>query len=216
MIITIDGKSCAGKGTIALGLVKEFGFFHLNTGLIYRYCAYVCLEKEISLQDQAKILEEIAQIELEAFSTPMQLMSLQIAEASSIIAQYKDLRKMLLPIQRNIAKHILNTYFGVVADGRDMGTVVFPQAQLKIFLTANLESRALRRYQQLQSQGFHVIYDSVLEELRTRDERDSKRKVAPMQAARDAVVLDTSECDEETTLKDVIQLVQKCSKLTSL
>ena len=151
MIITLDGESSSGKGTLSNHLSQELEFFNLNTGLIYRLCALMCLENNIPIEKEEKVVVAIKKMKNKDLLLPEDsLLDIKVSSAASIIAAYEDVRALLLPIQRSLSQKALKKYPGVVAEGRDMGTVVFPFAFLKIFLTADLKVRAKRRYEQCQ------------------------------------------------------------------
>ena len=213
MIITLDGESSAGKGTLAAHLAKKLGFFCLNTGLIYRSCANKCLENNIPLNNKDEVVAVIKEMKEEEFLQPEDsLMMVQIAATFSIIAAHQEVRELLLPIQRSLSEKALLDFPGVIAEGRDMGTVVFPEARLKLFLVANLEIRTKRRYEQLQSKGLYATYNDVLKELRARDERDYERPIAPMMPAHSAFVLDTSDMNADEVLAQACTLVKEVRK----
>ncbi len=203
-IIAVDGHSASGKGTLSERLAEHFGFAFLDTGKTYRIVACEALKAEISASDIAGIVKLVRTIDFsnskhESLHTP------EISECASKIAVHSELRNELNQAQRDFP----NSHKGAVIDGRDIGTVIFPEANLKFFITASVEVRAERRFKQLQSSGKLVLYADVLRDLRERDARDSDRTVAPTKAASDAIVIDTSNLDAEAVFELAISLSKK-------
>jgi cytidylate kinase len=197
MLIAIDGPAASGKGTIARRLAIHFSLPYLDTGILYRAVAHHLTEKKLSLND-AQAAQKVAEdLCLEGSSIKGQqsllLRGRTIGEAASIIASYPEVRAALLSKQRFFASHP----GGAILDGRDIGTVVCPHANLKFFITASLEERARRRTLELITRGEVTTYDVILEDLRCRDTRDFNRKTAPLQCAPDAFIIDTSFLTEE-------------------
>ena len=201
-VLALDGPSGSGKGTIGQLCALEFGWHYLDSGAIYRSLAWVAgrsgvssedIDGLVKLADQMQLIchvrpRDVAQIEVNGEMVTDQLRSEEIGEIASKIALLQPVRAALLKMQRNCRKEP-----GLVADGRDIGTVVFPDATYKVFLTASAEIRAQRRFDQLKSKGFDVNLARLLESIQARDVRDSSRKVSPLKAADDALVLDTSD-----------------------
>ena len=201
-VLTIDGPSGSGKGTIGQICASKFGWHYLDSGAIYRSLAWVAKEQETALDDVITLValavelqlichvrtDDVAQIEVNGVMVTEQLRTEEIGEMASRIAPLNDVRNSLLELQRRSQKAP-----GLVADGRDMGTIVFPDAPFKVFLTASAEIRAQRRFDQLKSKGFDVNLARLLESIQARDVRDSSRKVSPLKAADDALRLDTSD-----------------------
>jgi cytidylate kinase len=204
IIITVDGVAASGKGTLSARLAEHFGFEHLDSGSLYRRSALAALEQGVDLNDTEKLTVMIGQID---FSKPMigDLRAEVVSQAASKIAMQNEVRRALDKAQRTfpIGKK------GIVTDGRDMGTVIFPDADLKFFITASLEERAKRRYLQLNNKKNDVIFEAVLNELRERDIRDSERAVSPTVPAKDAVIIDTTELDADAVFRLAISLSQK-------
>lgn len=210
-IITIDGPSGSGKGSLALRIASELGFHILDSGAIYRLAALKALRDNVDLSDESAVLAAIKGMQI-SFKTGDELtipyldgedVSSQIreektAESASIIAAYGPVREQLLQIQRDFFRAP-----GLVADGRDMGTVVFPQAKIKLYLYASAEQRAKRRYKQLIDMGLSANMADLQKEIEIRDERDQNRTVSPLVPATDAVVVDSSMLD----LQKVFDLV---------
>lgn len=204
-IIAVDGHAASGKGTLAKLLASHYGFAHLDTGGLYRRAGLMLIENKADLQNLEEVLKQLAHLDPARILPPSVLHSEEVGRAASQIGVIPEVRQMLNKLQYDfpLGKK------GVVIDGRDIGTVIFPNAQMKLFVTASLESRAKRRYNQLISEGKEVIFDRVLEDLRERDERDVKRAVAPTVAASDAIVIDTSQLDANAVFNLVLTLTQK-------
>lgn len=206
-IIAIDGKAASGKGTVSEKLASYFGFDYLDTGKIYRLLAYNVIQNGISYDDKERIISLIDEIDFTKIAGFM-LHNDDISDCASRISIYPEVREKMNIFQKN---YPINRK-GVVIDGRDIGTVIFPNAHIKLFITADIEARAQRRFKQLQSMEKSVIYDEVLKELKVRDERDINRKVAPTRAASDAVVIDTTNLDIESVFRLSIALTEKAVK----
>ncbi|MBO6756550.1 MAG: (d)CMP kinase [Roseibium sp.] len=204
MIIAIDGPAASGKGTLARRLATHFGLRHLDTGLTYRAVAAALLAKGLPLGDEAVALDIARNLDLAQMDKTV-LSSHEIGEAASRIAVLGGLRSELVRIQRGFAE----TPPGAVLDGRDIGTVVCPKADVKMFVTASAEARALRRTDEMISKGNAADYASVLDDLKRRDERDSQRTVAPLRKADDAHLLDTTEMDIESAFKAAVDIVER-------
>ncbi len=192
-IIAIDGPAASGKGTLARRLARAFNLPHLDTGLTYRAVAAELLAQNLALDDEAMASEIAANIELGNLDKDI-LSDHKTGEAASKIAVMPGVRKALVEAQRNFASKAP----GAVLDGRDIGTVVCPDADLKLFVSASPEVRAKRRHEELISKGKPSDYPEILSDLRIRDERDASRTDSPMKKACDALLLDTSKMDIET------------------
>ncbi len=179
--IAIDGPAAAGKGTIARAVAAHFGFAHLDTGLLYRAVGRHLLNGEDPVA-AARALDP-AELDESALRTP------EVAQAASQVAVLPEVRAALVDFQRGFARR----EGGAVLDGRDIGTVICPAAEAKLFVTASAEVRAQRRFRELVEKGLDVDYDTVLADVRARDARDMSRAEAPLVAAGDATVVDTSE-----------------------
>lgn len=214
-VITIDGPSGSGKGTISRALAQDLGWYCLDSGLIYRVFAYVADQNGIQPTQEAALLKclhdfplsvkiEVMDRQLHVFWQGKEISTLVRSEAcgelASKFAALPRVRSALLDYQRAFRQPP-----GLVADGRDMGTVVFPDAKLKIYLSASLKERAKRRYLQLKRWGKHVSLGAVQRELKQRDTRDTERKAAPLQVAENALVLDTTHL----SIPDVLQRIQQ-------
>ena len=187
--VAIDGPAAAGKGTLSKALAHRFGFAHLDTGLLYRATGRKVLETGLSPADAARAVEP-SDLERDGLRTQA------VAELASQVATIPEVRHALVTFQRNFARRD----GGAVLDGRDIGTVICPDAEVKLFVTAGAEVRAQRRFDELRSSGQHVEFEDVLDEVKKRDARDMGRANAPMRAAEDAHVIDTTDMSIEDAL----------------
>ena len=190
MIIAIDGPAASGKGTVARRLATHFGLPHLDTGLLYRATARVLMDAERPLGDVAAAVAAARSLALIDFDETV-LRGRQMGEAASVVAAIPEVRTTLIETQRAFARRPQ----GAVLDGRDIGTVICPDAPAKIFVTASPRVRAQRRALELAGRGEPVEFDAILADIVKRDQRDSSRDVAPLRAAPDAVTIDTSALD---------------------
>ncbi|MCU7809985.1 MAG: (d)CMP kinase [Candidatus Thiodiazotropha sp. (ex Notomyrtea botanica)] len=212
-IITVDGPSGSGKGTISQRVAEHLGWHFLDSGAIYRVLGVMVDREDISIDSVDKIAELARNMPL-SFSGEQAMLAGEdvtgeirtetAGNRASKVAVIPEVRSALLEWQQAYAK-----FPGLVADGRDMGTVVFPQAQVKIFLTASPEERAKRRYKQLKEKGLGVNLARLIEEIRERDERDSKRTVAPLQAADGALTLDSTQLSIDEVYNRVMRKVHE-------
>ncbi|MBM3732836.1 MAG: (d)CMP kinase [Acidimicrobiia bacterium] len=196
MIVAIDGPAGSGKGTLAKRLAAHFGFAHLDTGLIYRAVGHAMLRAGLDPEDTAAAERAAKALDPAMFADPA-LRGDEAANAASKVSAIPAVRAALLEFQRRFAASPPGGAKGVVLDGRDVGTVVCPDAQVKLFLTATPEVRAERRVKELRERGLEAIYARVLQDLNERDARDRARAVAPLIPAKDALVLDTSTLDAD-------------------
>jgi cytidylate kinase len=207
-VIAIDGPSASGKGTVAAKVAEALGFHYLDSGALYRLVTLAALQAGTNLQDEAALAQVAAAMEigfkegrtwLEGRDVTEALRTEEVSAAASRVASRPAVRSQLLERQRGFCRTP-----GLVADGRDMGSVVFPQAPLKVFLTAGVETRAERRYKQLMEKGMYAKIQDVVEELRRRDERDSSRPVAPLKHYPDAFFLDTTGLSVDQAVNTVL------------
>lgn len=207
-IIAIDGTAASGKGTLSKALAKQIGFEYLDTGLLYRIAAYNLIKNKIDIAAPHKIVNYLKTVHFAGYES-INLHVDEIGNIASRIATFAEVRGFLnnLQLEFPLGKK------GVVIDGRDIGTVVFPDADLKFFITAEVEIRAERRYKQLKNSGKDVIFADVLRDLRERDERDIHRKVAPTVAAMDAIIIDTTHLEAAAVLELTLALSQKAIRL---
>lgn len=203
MIIAIDGPAASGKGTLARRIAARFGYAHLDTGKLYRAVGLTVLRAGADPSNAVAALAAARALDLDRLDDPA-LAGDDAAQAASKVAAIPEVRSALLDAQRKFS----HTPPGAVLDGRDIGTVVCPAADIKLFVTADLEVRADRRHKELLNRGEDSIYARVLQDLIERDARDSGRSVAPLVPAADAVVLDTSALDAETALAAAVDLIE--------
>lgn len=208
VIIAIDGPSASGKGTIARKLAAHLGFAYLDTGLLYRATGMAVLRmggdpSNLVLAEQAARALDAGALMRGDVDT---LRSDEAGVAASKVAAVPAVRAALLKFQQDFCAHLPDGAAGAVLDGRDIGTVIAPHAQVKIFVTASAEARAERRFKELQSRGIETTYDAVLADMKARDARDAERAVAPTKPATDAVLLDTTDLNAEQALAAAIEI----------
>jgi cytidylate kinase len=208
-VIAIDGPTASGKGTVAHRVAQHLGFHYLDSGALYRLTALTALRHQVSLTDEhalAKLAEKLPckfvgdQIWLANENVSLAIRAEEVGNTASRIAALPAVRHALAGLQIGF-----RTNPGLVADGRDMGTVIFPHATLKVFLTASVEARAQRRYKQLIDKGFSASMDDLLKDLAERDARDSNRAIAPLKPAEGAYLLDTSNMTADEAVERVLQ-----------
>lgn len=211
-VIAIDGPSASGKGTIAQLVAKQLGYHYLDSGALYRIVALAALNKGISWQNETALAEmtrnldirfENGEIMLDGVNVSEEVRTEAMSKGASEVAVHQAVRRTLLDLQHSFRKAP-----GLVADGRDMGTVVFPDATLKIFLTASAEVRAERRYKQLMAKEIRANLLDILQDLQKRDTRDQQRLVAPLQQSADAKLLETSQLTIEQSVERVLEMAQ--------
>ncbi len=195
--VAIDGPAAAGKGTIARAVAAHFGFAHLDSGLLYRAVGRRALQGENPLEAARSLRPE--ELDDPVLRTP------EVAEAASRVAAMPEVRKALTDFQRAFARRA----GGAVLDGRDIGTVICPEAEVKLFVTASDEVRARRRHAELLERGIEAEFEDVLADLRARDARDRERAVAPLAKADDALLLDTTELSIEAAVNEAIRAVER-------
>lgn len=204
MIIAIDGPAASGKGTLAKRIAAHYGFHHLDTGLLYRGVARAVLDLGQSLQDEETATAIARALDFSKLDEA-RLRGAEAGEAASVISVYAGVRQALLEGQRAFAKKAP----GAVLDGRDIGTVICPDADAKLFITASPEERAKRRFLELSGNGSPITYDEVLADIKKRDERDQNRASAPLKMAADAALLDTTKLDREAAFVAALNLVER-------
>ena len=215
--IAIDGPGGAGKSTIAKAVAKELGIVYVDTGALYRTIGYYVRQKDVDPRDRVGVPAILGEISIEVkYENGSQRVYLngedlgdkirtpEMSMYASAVSAIPEVRAFLLDTQRDIAKKN-----SVIMDGRDIGTVILPDAEVKIFMTASAECRAMRRYKELCDKGQKVRYEDVFAEMNERDHNDSTRDVAPTAAAADAVLLDNSELTFEESVKAVIAIVKE-------
>lgn len=206
MIIAIDGPAASGKGTLARKLARHFGLPYLDTGLLYRATARALMNEGRDLSCKEAAIAAARGLALTGFDE-ISLRGREMAEAASIVAAIPEVRAALVELQRGFAR----SPGGAVLDGRDIGTVICPEACPKIFVTASVDARATRRALELSAQGEKADYAAVLEEILRRDGRDKNRATAPLMAAKDAIVLDTTTLDAEAAFRAALAIVTGCA-----
>lgn len=205
-VIAIDGPAASGKGTLAKKLAAHFGFAHLDSGALYRAVALTLLDAGAELADESAATKAAQSLDLSIIQRP-ELRLDATGTAASRISSIPDVRAALLAFQRNFAENPPENAPGAVVDGRDIGTVVCPQASCKLFVTANDEVRARRRFEELSAKGVDITFADILKDLQERDERDRNRATAPLSQAADAILLDTSELDIEGAFQRALDIV---------
>jgi cytidylate kinase len=206
LIIAIDGPAASGKGTLARRVAERFGLAHLDTGKLYRATALGVIEAGGDPTDPVAAEKAAHSLDFSGLSDP-RLLQEDVAGASSVVAAIPAVRAALLDAQRRFARHPPAPAKGAVLDGRDIGTVVCPDATVKLFLVASAESRAERRVKELRQSGAAAIYNDVLQDMRERDARDSERRVAPLAAAPDAITIDTTLLDADQVFEQASELI---------
>lgn len=212
MIIAIDGPSGAGKSTVAKQLSKRLNIERIDTGAMYRAFAYKFHKNklEINQENIDKVLEDTdidyidGSVYLDGENVEAYIRNEQISKLSSNISKIQAVRAKMVELQRKIA-----STKSVVLEGRDITTVVFPNAEFKFFITASAETRAKRRYEELKQKGENVIYEEILEDINKRDHSDTTREISPLRIADDAIVLDTSESSIDEVVDKLIDIIYK-------
>ena len=213
--VAIDGPSGAGKSTLAKRLAKELGYLYVDTGAMYRSIGLFALRQGVDPKDEAAVTALLPQIQIELrYVNGAQRVLLcgedvseairaeEVGMATSAVSAHPPVRAFLLELQRGMART-----HDILMDGRDIGTVILPNASVKIFPTASAEARATRRFRELQEKGVDTDFETVLEDIRRRDYQDSHRATAPLRQAEDAVLVDTSEMDLEESFQALKSLI---------
>jgi len=203
-VVAIDGPSASGKGTIAKAVADRLSFDYLNTGIFYRAVAYFVLKQHIDISNTDALISLINSINFNKLEE-VDLYKNIVSKNASIIAAIPEVRRALFEVQRSFAigKN------GVVIEGRDIGTIIFPDANIKIYITADIEERADRRFKQLQKSGESIIYDDVIRDLQIRDLRDSNRSDAPLIQGIDYFLVDTTNVDIDSVVNKVLELINR-------
>ena len=204
LIIAVDGPAASGKGTMSRRLAAHFGLTYLDTGSLYRAVGLTVLDKGLDFKQEAEIAELANSLD-QAILTDPRLRDPGVGEAASKVASLSLVRKALLSYQRTFAQKLP----GAVLDGRDIGTVVCPNADVKLFVTASVEERARRRFNELKANGNQVTLAEILDEIERRDARDAARNTAPLMQAEDAHLLDTTNLDIEAAVNAAVSLINK-------
>jgi CMP/dCMP kinase len=207
-VVAIDGPAASGKGTLARRLAERFGLAHLETGALYRATALLVLQDGGDPADPAAATAAARRVDA-GWLSDLRLRGEAVAAASSVVATIPGVRAALLDFQRNFAAYPPAPARGAVLDGRDIGSVVCPAADVKLFVTAAAEVRARRRLGELQAGGSAAIYEEVLRELKERDTRDAARRTAPLTAPPDAIVVDTTALDSDAVLARASEIVKR-------
>lgn len=214
--IAIDGPSGAGKSSLAKKLAEAFGFLYVDTGAIYRTVGLAAYRAGLSSKDREAVIELLPTLNigmsygtdgeqkmlLNGEDVSLRIRTPEMSIYASDVSAYPEVRSYLMDTQRSLAKEN-----SVIMDGRDIGTVVLPNAELKIFLTASAEKRALRRQLQLQASGIEKSLEELIDEMRYRDAQDTERAVAPLKAAEDAITVDTSDMDYDESVAYLAELI---------
>ena len=210
--IAIDGPSAAGKSTIAKIVAKKLDYVYIDTGAMYRCVGYYCLENNVDLHDENAVTQALDNIKIEMNSANQVFLNQEdvsakirhdrISMAASVVSTYQEVRNFLVLQQRQMASQ-----GGVILDGRDIGTVVLPDAQLKIYQVASSKTRAKRRYLENLQRGLEADLDTIQKEIEQRDYQDMHRKISPLKKADDAIEIDTSDLSLEEVVNKVMELV---------
>ena len=215
--VAIDGPSGAGKSSVSKEAAKRMGFIHIDTGALYRSLAYSAIKNKININDEISLKnmlnmtkiniefqDGIQNVILNGENVNDKIRTEEVSKGASDISKIPMIRAFLLDLQRDLAREN-----NVVMDGRDIGTVVLPNADVKIFITASPEQRAERRYKELLAKGEKVVYNDILEKLIYRDHQDTHREIAPLKPCDDAVIIDTSDLDFSQSVNAVIDVIRE-------
>ena len=215
--VAIDGPAGAGKSTAARTAAELAGFIYVDTGAMYRAIGLYFLENDVDIHDEEACSEKLPDIQvtiihqddvqhilLNGEDVSDRIRTQEVGEAASVTSAYPEVRAKLLDLQRDLARA-----YDVIMDGRDIGTTILPDADLKIFLTASADVRAMRRVSELEKRGIEADFEAVRQEILDRDERDMNREISPLRQAEDAVVLDSSYLNIEETAEEVLRLIRE-------
>ncbi len=217
VIVTIDGPAGAGKSSVSKAVARALGFTYLDSGAMYRALALYMLEKGVDINDEAQVLEHLEDVEIrlengavyiDSRNVSRLIRTPEIDQASSAVSRFPPVRQRLTALQRKMGRT-----GNIVAEGRDMGTVVFPEADFKFFLTASPEERARRRTAQLAEKGKNIIkHEIILQQIKKRDKADSNRQVAPLRAAEDAFVIDSTNLGFDEVIEKILNTIREKRK----
>jgi CMP/dCMP kinase len=210
-VVAIDGPAASGKGTLARRLADRFGLSHLDTGALYRAVALRVLDQARDPDDPAAAEEAARHLDPQMIEDP-RLRGEAVSAAASIVAAIPAVRRVLLDLQRNFAAHPPPPAKGAVLDGRDIGSIVWPAADVKLFITANFAERARRRVGELRQGGAAAIFEDVLQDLKERDARDTERRASPLITAPDVIVIDTTTLDPDAVFERASDLIARALK----
>lgn len=208
MIIALDGPTASGKGIIGSRIAERLGFAYLDTGLLFRAIAHQVVIQQIDPADHSTIIQIAKKIGDYSLSDA-QLRTEEVGNMASLLAGISEVRDILTQYERDFGNNPPYPYKGAVLDGRDIGTIIFPEADCKIFITAHVETRALRRHNQLIQSEQKSIYSEVLRDLKARDERDMQRVVAPLMPAPDALYIDTTDLSIDLALEKIFSFITR-------
>ena len=208
MIIAIDGPAASGKGTVGQKLADTLNFAYFDTGLLYRAATKKVIERGISPFNKEAVVTAVSDLTLSDVNV-QGLRDEEIGKVAPVIAAIPEVRDILSRIQRDFAAHPPNDARGAVIDGRDIGTVVCPDADMKVFVTASLQARAKRRYKELLKKKVKTSYQKVHKDLRQRDERDKLRNVSPLVPAPDAYILDTTDLTVDEAFAKLLAIIKE-------
>lgn len=218
MNIAIDGPAGAGKSTVAKIVADRLNYVYIDTGAMYRALAWAVLYNQLPVTDEQAVVQLLKQADIQLQRTEQgslqvlwngeditqQIRTPEISQMASVVASYPDVRKQMLHLQRSLAQR-----GDVVMDGRDIGTHVLPDAEVKIFLTASIEERARRRYEEMAAKGLEPDLEQLLLDIAKRDQRDSQRAVAPLKQADDAHVIDTTGMSIEAVVREILRVCEQ-------
>ncbi|MCD8158279.1 MAG: (d)CMP kinase [Clostridiales bacterium] len=215
--VALDGPAGSGKSTIAKLVAKELGFIYIDTGAMYRSVAFYCIDKDIDYNNELEVISNLDNINITIQSTKIEqryllndvdvtdlLRSPEVSEGASKVASYKAVREKLVALQRECAAKQ-----SVIMDGRDIGTNVLPNAEVKVFMEGKVEERAKRRFEELELKGITTTYEEILEDIKKRDYNDSHREYNPLKRAEDAVLLDTTYMTIEEVKDYIVEEIKK-------